>query len=157
MSLHTRDARNQDAARICQLVFSTRAEYGIETDPSTTSTMDADLEDIEQHYRQSGGAFLVLVDDADRIVGAAGLYPLNVRECELRKMYIEPGHRGQGWGGRLLEQMIQEARSRGFHRMHLETTAVLKAAIALYQRYGFAPIDREHLAGRCDQAWVLDL
>jgi putative acetyltransferase len=154
MSLHTRNACNQDEARIRQLVSSTRAEYGVEPDAPET---DEDLEDIERHYRQSGGAFLVLVDDADRIVGSAGLCPMSVRQCELRKMYIEPGYRGQGWGGRLLEQMIQEARSRGFQRMHLETAAVLKAAIALYQRYGFTPIQREHLAGRCDQAWVLDL
>lgn len=154
MSLHTRKARNEDAAQIRQLVCSTRAEFGVEPD---ASTVDADLGDIERYYDQSGGAFLVLVDGADRIIGSAGLYPLDVRQCELRKMYIEPGYRGQGWGGRLLEQMIREARSRGFRRIRLETAAVLKTAIALYQRHGFAPIRGEHLAGRCDQAWALDL
>jgi putative acetyltransferase len=154
MALHTRDACNQDAERIRQLVFSTLAEYGLEPDPSTT---DADLADIERHYQRSGGAFLVLVDDDDRVVGSAGLYPLSATECELRKMYLDPGYRSQGWGGRLLEQMIREARARGFCRIQLETASVLKAAIALYQRYGFAPIQAQHLARRCDQAWALDL
>ena len=154
MSLHIRDARNQDAVSIRRLVFATLAEHGLEADPATT---DADLDDIQRRYRQSGGAFMVLVDDADRIVGSAGLYPLDARDCELRKMYIETAYRGQGWGGRLLERMIQEARSRGFRRIRLETASVLKAAIALYQRYGFEPIQQEHLARRCYQAWALDL
>lgn len=154
MGLHTRHACNLDAERIRQLVFSTLAEHGLEPDPSTT---DADLDDIEQQYHRSGGAFLVLVDESDRILGSAGLYPLDARDCELRKMYIESGYRGQGWGGLLLERMIEEARARGFRRIHLETASKLKAAIALYQRYGFLPIQRQHLARRCDQAWVLDL
>jgi putative acetyltransferase len=155
MTLHTRHAGNRDAEKIRQLVFSTRAEHGVEPpDPSTT---DADLDDIEGQYRRSGGAFLVLVDESDKILGTAGLYPLDACDCELRKMYIDAGYRGQGWGRRLLEEMIHEARARGFRRILLETASTLKAAIALYERYGFLPIQRQHLARRCDQAWVLDL
>jgi putative acetyltransferase len=154
MMLHTRSARNSDAERVRQLVFSTLAEHGLEPDPSTT---DADLDDIDKQYHRSGGAFLVLVDESDQILGSAGLYPLSARECEVRKMYIDAGYRGQGWGRLLLEQMIEAARARGFRRIHLETASILKPAIALYQRYGFVPIQRQHLARRCDQAWVLDL
>jgi putative acetyltransferase len=154
MTLHTRDARNQDAEGIRRLVFSTLAEYALEPDPSTT---DADLGDIEQHYTRAGGVFLVLVDSDDRILGSAGLYPLSAHECELRKMYIDATVRGHGWGRRLLEQMLREARVRGFRRVELETASVLKDAIALYQRYGFVRIQREHLARRCDQAWALEL
>jgi putative acetyltransferase len=72
-------------------------------------------------------------------------------------MYVDVSCRGQGWGRRLLEEMIREARVRGYRRMHLETASVLGAAIALYQRYGFTRVAREGLARRCDQAWVLDL
>jgi hypothetical protein len=71
VSLHTREANNQDAAQSRRLVFSILAEHGLQPDPSTT---DADLADIEQNY----------------------------------------------------------------------------------QRYGVAPVRREHLARRCDQAWALD-
>jgi putative acetyltransferase len=155
MMLHTRRASNFDAEQIRRLVVSTRAEYGLE--PPDPSAADADLEDIESQYDRAGGAFLVLVDDSDRILGSAGLYPLEAGECELRKMYIEPSYRGQGWGRRLLDEMIREARARGFRRVHLETASVLKAAIALYSRFGFVPVQRQHLARRCDQAWALEL
>lgn len=154
MNPYTRRACNKDAEQVRQLVLSTLAEYGLEPDPSST---DADLNDIEQHYHRAGGVFLVLVNDDDRILGSAGLYPLGTGDCELRKMYIDAACRGQGWGKRLLAQLIGEARSRGFRRIHLETASVLKAAIALYRNSGFVPIQREHLARRCDQAWVLDL
>jgi len=155
MMLHTRHASNSDAEQIRQLVVSARAEHGLE--PPDPSTADADLDDLEGQYSRSGGAFLVLVDDSDEILGSAGLYPLEAGECELRKMYIDARYRGHGWGRRLLENMIHEARARGFRRIHLETASVLKAAIALYSRFGFVPVQRQHLARRCDQAWVLDL
>jgi putative acetyltransferase len=154
MMLRTRNASNSDAERVRELVFSTLAEHGLEPDPSTT---DADLDDIDKQYHRSGGTFRVLVDESDRVLGSAGLYPLNARECELRKMYIDAGYRGQGWGRLLLQEMVEAARARGFRRICLETASILKPAIALYQRCGFVPMQRQHLARRCDQAWVLDL
>jgi putative acetyltransferase len=120
MRLHIRYACNQDAVSIRQLVFSTLAEYGLEPDPSTT---DADLDDIQRHYRDSGGAFLVLVDEADRIVGSAGLFPLNARDCELRKMYIETGYRaakggdGDCWSKRF-EKLAPVASAESSSRPH---------------------------------------
>jgi hypothetical protein len=41
--------------------------------------------------------------------------------------------------------------------MVLETSSVLKEAIRLYTRFGFAPFQSDHLSGRCDQAYILHL
>ncbi|HOZ49211.1 MAG TPA: GNAT family N-acetyltransferase [Candidatus Hydrogenedentes bacterium] len=145
-----RAATNADAPAIRGLVFGVLAEYGLEPDPAGT---DIDLDDIEAGYMARGGWFEV-VEDADvLIVGSAGLYPLDSSTCELRKMYLAPQVRGLGLGRHLMERAMAAAVALGFHRMVLETAAVLVEAIALYRQYGFRPYTPEHLAARCDQAY----
>ncbi|MCR4296573.1 MAG: GNAT family N-acetyltransferase, partial [Elusimicrobia bacterium] len=78
-------------------------------------------------------------------------------EAEVRKMYLLPETRGHGYGRELLRSLIDFARQAGFKRVVLETASVLKEAISLYRSFGFTPVQREHLASRCDQAYVLDL
>ena len=60
-------------------------------------------------------------------------------------------------GKRLLEAAITRARALGFDRIELETNSRLLEAIALYRRYGFQPIEGQHLASRCDQNFELRL
>ena len=94
---------------------------------------------------------------AGNIVGCGGLFPVSPDSVELRKMYLLPEARGKGLGKTLLTQLLAEARRLGYKRVVLETNSVLKEAIALYRSFGFAPVARDHLADRCDQAWELSL
>jgi len=149
-----RTATNADGERIRDLVYAVLEEYGLKPDPGST---DADLADIEQAYFASGGAFYVLESQHGFIIGAYGLYRIDERTCELRKMYLHRDYRGKGLGKRLLEDALTRARQRGFARVVLETASVLKEAIALYQTYGFTPHEPEHLSPRCDQAYCLEL
>ncbi|MBT8493009.1 MAG: GNAT family N-acetyltransferase, partial [Deltaproteobacteria bacterium] len=77
--------------------------------------------------------------------------------CELRKMYLDSAMRGRGLGKRLLEHALSRARELGFRVVELETAAPLESAIALYQRYGFRPLEEAPSTPRCDQMMVLDL
>ncbi|MGH8621732.1 MAG: GNAT family N-acetyltransferase [Burkholderiales bacterium] len=129
-------------------------EYGFAID---LTGIDADLQDIQTHYLDRGGAFLVIVDAGETIYGCAGLYPLDAATAEIRKMYVLPQARGLGWGRRLLRSLIGHARWRGFDRLVLETAARLGAANALYRRFGFAEYASDHLASRCDLAMELHL
>lgn len=159
MTYTIRNATNRDVDAIRAVLTEVLAEYGLVPD---ANGVDADLDDIEGMYASRGGYFQVVEsthDDAPgaRVVGCAGLYPLNDSDVELRKMYLLPIARGRGIGRRLLDEAIDEARRRGYRRVRLETASVLKEAIALYQRAGFARVPRPDTADRCDQAWVLDL
>ena len=154
MNWNFRPATNADSAAIQQLVFGVLSEYGLKPDPDGT---DSDLGDIEANYQASGGCFDVLIDEAGQIVGSVGLFPVSPGVCELRKMYLASVARGQGQGRRLLEHALAQARARGFARIELETAAVLKEAIALYERTGFRRCASAHLAPRCDSAYVLNL
>ncbi|UCD48552.1 MAG: GNAT family N-acetyltransferase [Phycisphaerales bacterium] len=149
-----REATNADCEAVRDLVFTVLAEYGLKPDPGST---DADLSDIEQSYLARGGTFRILESSDGSVIGAYGLYPMEDRACELRKMYLRRECRGQGLGRRLLDDALAEARRLGFRRVVLETASVLKEAIALYERYGFAPYQPDHLSSRCDQAYLLEL
>jgi putative acetyltransferase len=149
-----RPATNADAPAVRDLIFAVLDEYGLQPDPSGT---DSDLEDIEGQYIARGGMFEVVEDEQGRIVGSVGLYPELDNVVELRKMYLHPDTRGRGLGKQLLERALAAARAKGFRRVELETAAVLASAIALYERYGFTPFEKPHVAARCDQAFALDL
>lgn len=135
-------------------MFTVLGEYGLKPDPDGT---DADLNDIERSYVARGGTFCVLEEEDGLLVGAYGLYPVEGRTCELRKMYLGRTHRGRGLGRLLLEDALACARELGFATVTLETASVLKEAITLYRRYGFVPCPSDHLAARCDQAYTLEL
>ena len=154
MCYSLRPATNDDRIAIERLVFAALAEHGLKPDPSGT---DADLRDIQASYFAGGGAFDLLVDGAGQIVGSVGLCRVSDSTCELRKMYLAPGVRGGGRGRRLLEHALARASELGFRRVVLETASVLRAAIALYERYGFQRYAAPHLAARCDAAYYLDL
>ena len=72
-------------------------------------------------------------------------------------MYFLKQARGRGLGRRLLQDLIEAARARGYKRVTLETASVLKEAITLYRSVGFSPMTRCDLSSRCDQAYVLEL
>lgn len=147
-------AANTDREQIQNIVFSVLSEYGLKNDPNGT---DADLNDIEANYLARGGTFVVVEDDENKIVGTAGLYPLREGVCELRKMYLLKETRGKGMGKKLLDYLLTKASKLGFHRVELETASVLVEAIKLYTLYGFRPMQADHLASRCDQAYFLEL
>ncbi|MCC5839994.1 MAG: GNAT family N-acetyltransferase [Opitutales bacterium] len=149
-----RRATNHDRADVERLVFTALAEHGLKPDPSAT---DSDLHDIEKSYFARGGTFELLVNESGHIVGSVGLCPTTDSICELRKMYLAAEVRGQGWGRRLLEHALARAAELEFRRVILETASVLRAAIALYERYGFQRYSPEHLAARADAAYYLDL
>ncbi len=149
-----RQANNEDCEDITRLVFDALEEYDLKPDPSST---DADLNDIESSYFERGGTFLVLEANNDSIIGAYGLYPMENRTCELRKMYLHKAYRRQGLGKFLLEDALSRARQLGFKTMILETASVLNEAIALYKSYGFVEYQPDHMSERCDQAYALEL
>lgn len=149
-----RRARSADAAAIRNVVRDVLAEYGLTLEPAG---MDNDLTDVHASYFERGGSFEVVVDSEGRVVGTCGVYVVDDKVCELRKMYVLKEARGQGIGGRLLRRAVAFARGGGYHRMELETNSVLKEAIALYTGAGFRPVKHGHLASRCDQAFALDL
>lgn len=63
-------------------------------------------------------------------------------EAELLTIAVEPARRGQGLGRALLEAVIVHAAALGAAQLHLEVAVDNAAALALYERAGFARAGR---------------
>ena len=58
--------------------------------------------------------------------------------CEIKRLFVLPGYRGQGVSRRLVAATIERAIVRGYTRAILDTdTANMPQALALYQSFGF--------------------
>ena len=115
---------------------------------------------LYQSYRGDRRAFYVIEASSGRIVGGAGIAPLDggaPNTCELRKMYFLKAARGKGLGREMLRLCLKTAKGLGYTRCYLETLARMRAARRLYEKSGFRQLGRPmgatgHFA--CD-AWYL--
>jgi ribosomal-protein-alanine N-acetyltransferase len=80
------------------------------------------------------------VFEADGVMLGYAVLMLAVDESELLDIAIDAGHQRQGWGRKLLDEIMVLARHFGMHCMVLEVRASNKAAIALYRKAGFGDI-----------------
>ena len=96
------------------------------------------------------GPFLVVVSDGEPIA-AGGLLLLlddgvgeNIGRIsgEVKRMWVDAAWRGAGLGSRVLRAIEDLAVDAGAHRMVLDTKRALVAAIAMYERHGYRPIER---------------
>lgn len=55
----------------------------------------------------------------------------------LASLAIDPAWRRQGWGGRLLQELLSRARRRGCQGCRLEVRTGNRAALNLYRHWGF--------------------
>jgi putative acetyltransferase len=93
-----------------------------------------------EHLEDGRGAFLV-ARDGDRAVGCGAIRRLDATTAEVKRMYVEPDHRGRRVGWAVLAGLEAAARQLGVQRLVLETGIYQEEAIALYRRAGFTPID----------------
>jgi putative acetyltransferase len=73
-------------------------------------------------------------------VGCAGLQPLEPGMSEVKRMYVQPAHRGQGISRLLLAAVEEVARARGELTLRLETGELQPEALGLYHSTGYVRI-----------------
>lgn len=86
-------------------------------------------------------AFLVALDETGAVAGYAGLQVVLDEGCILN-IAVRPDCRRQGIASRLLEVFLNFARGNRLAFLTLEVRASNEAAIALYERWGFAEAGR---------------
>jgi len=99
----------------------------------------SDLDDLEAHYFNNTGMFLVALDDG-QVIGSGAVRRMDADTAELKRMWLLETYQGQGVGYRLIGELFAFARSRGYRRVRLQTSPEQVRALAFYRKVGFYEI-----------------
>lgn len=141
MRFECRDASRDDAEIVAQLYLQLRDHHAL-LDPGALRYRTDDevwigwaaglLEDPTQQVR--------LVEDGGRVVGMSCLEfvqkPWGVA-CEIHTLIVRPGARGEGVGGRLLEDAENLAREKGARGMRVDVLAPNLDGRRFYEERGY--------------------
>ena len=99
--------------------------------------------------------------DGGRIRGY-GILSVAAREAHLLNLCVDPGAHRCGWGGWLLQRLLEVARERSADRMFLEVRPSNRPAVRLYETCGFVHVGTRRgyypgPAGRREDARVYTL
>ena len=101
---------------------------------------DAYWQEMTRSVTERGRHAMFVAEEVPSPLGVA--FGLVDRErpaaAKLGGMWVDPAARGRGVGSALVEAVLAWARGRGFVRVSLWVTEGNSAAIALYERMGFA-------------------
>ena len=87
-----------------------------------------------------GGAFLIARLDGVP-VGCGALRPFAPGIGEIKRMYVEPSHRGKGIARRVLADLERRAAAFGYLSVRLETGTLQQEALCLYESSGYHRIE----------------
>lgn len=84
---------------------------------------------------------LFTVWDGADLLGCGALKQLDATSGEIKSMRTAARHLRRGAAARLLDHLLEVARTRGYSRLCLETGSgpAFEPALALYRKYGFVP------------------
>jgi len=100
--------------------------------------VDHDLESIEQFQPPGGRTILAFADG--HAFGIGCLRRIQSDTAEIKRMYVEPAHRGVGAGKAILEALTAAAGQANYARVRLDSPDFMSAAHALYRSRGFRDI-----------------
>lgn len=103
---------------------------------------EAEMAAMPGKYAPPKGVLLIARNGEGRAIACAALRPIEPDgTCEMKRLYVTAEGRGLGLGKRLLETLFDDARRIGYREMRLDTLPTMTEAIALYRRFGFAPME----------------
>ncbi len=88
-----------------------------------------------------GGAFVIGRAGESR-VACGGIQRIDAQTAEIKRMWVNPGWRGQGLGRRMLAELEYRVTRLGYPRVVLDTNSTLTEAITMYERAGYRSIER---------------
>ena len=97
-----------------------------------------EIESLPRVYGPPDGYF-VLAAQGGAFVGCGGLRRFSDSACEMKRLYVMPGHRAGGTGRLLAEALIANARRLGYESLLLDTLPSMAGAQRLYASLGFEP------------------
>ena len=97
---------------------------------------ERELAELPGEYAPPRGRLLIAEG-----AGCVALRPIEEEVCEMKRLYVRPAFRGSGLGRRLVEKLIEDARTIGYRRMRLDTMPKMDSAQRMYASFGFRDIE----------------
>ncbi|MEW6014632.1 MAG: GNAT family N-acetyltransferase [Candidatus Zixiibacteriota bacterium] len=130
-------ASSEDDIALARTLFT---EYGRSLNFSLCfQDFDRELAELPGDYASPDGR-LILVYHRQTPVGCVALRKIDPQVCEMKRLYVRPEFRGEGFGRALAETALEEAKKIGYRFMRLDTVPEMKEAISLYESIGFKKI-----------------
>jgi len=156
--MEIRLARSGDAEAI-------RAIYNheVRTSTATFDIVERSVSAQEIWMADRSGAFSVLVaveggPDDQIIMGFASLSPFRERAAYRstveNSIYVADGYRNRGVADRLMGDLVQVARTSGFHSVIARIGGGNEASTTLHAKHGFVEVGVERQVGRKFNRWV---
>lgn len=128
----------------------------------TTATFDLEPKTIEERkswfFRHSPSYPLYVAEVEENVVGYCGILPYSEKAAYAKtvelSIYLHPQAQGKGIGTRLLQVMIEKARSLGYHTILSGITDGNEASIKLHERFGFKKVSHFKEVGYKFGRWL---
>jgi len=115
---------------------------------------EKELAELPGRYAPPEGLLWLALSD-DKLAGSIALRKIGEGICEMKRLYVRPQFRGQGFGRQLTTRLIEEARQIGYARMRLDTLpSRMKEAIAVYHAAGFTEIEPYYYNPNADAVYM---
>lgn len=102
---------------------------------------DEELSHLVEKYSPPSGSIYVVMADGE-VAGMGALLRLEPDCGELKRIFIYPQFRGRGIGDILMDRLLSDAVSYGYHHIKLDTFPAMIPAIGLYRKLGFYEIPK---------------
>jgi ribosomal protein S18 acetylase RimI-like enzyme len=133
--------RRDDFERVAELHVVALRDAGLDVQPGAWDTDLATSETLAATYRQPDGDFLVgEVDGA--IVAMGALRRFDETRAEMKRVRVDTAYQRRGFGRGIVAALEARAVELGYRAMHLDTTTMQVAAIAMYEELGYEEIGR---------------
>lgn len=127
-------AKSKDEFEAAAILFLEYASW-LQVDLCFQS-FDEELQTLDKMYASENGG-IVLCKLGDEFIGCSAIRRIDTDICELKRMWVKPGHQNKGIGVGLLKECIQMAEKLKYKCIRLDTLERLAAAIHLYKKHGF--------------------
>jgi putative acetyltransferase len=119
-----------------ELLLRTYAQHDL--DQPHLSSIWKDLEDLPARYGPPKGAAVLLCLDDQTPIGCGAIAATSLQNaCEIKRLYIQPAHRGRGGSKILIQALMEKALLDGYHQAVLSTWQSNTSGLALYKSMGF--------------------
>jgi GNAT superfamily N-acetyltransferase len=115
---------------------------------------EAELRGLPGYYAPPTGALLV-AESGGAVAGCVALRRLDEGVSEMKRLFVDAAHHGEGIGKALAQAIVQRARDLGYSRMLLDTGPEQVEAQSIYRKLGFQDAEPYYEMSPELRAWLV--